>query len=499
MRILPVVVGDLGDMLKLWKLLAGHVPADDQRHEVVQQLLRELATAHKSGYVLNLLSICVVSAVFAVWVDWPLIVAWLAVILLVQRANVQNARRYHAISDNRTLSQSEVRHWEKCFFSYVAVYSWAWGSLIILFWVDGAQDNNLFLIALLAITVTPTVLLNSSYMPCVLVSATTLALCFLISVLSQPDPLMWAGGGAFCLFTASMISYASRLNRKARDTIALSLEKTHLIDALSRAKNVSDDACARAEDANRAKSQFLANMSHELRTPLNAIIGFSEVMHRGLFGPLVNNRYHQYASDIHESGQHLLALINDVLDLSKIEAGQYSLYVERVDLADIADDCQRLVDLRAEKNGITINQCFEETLPDLMADERAIRQIWLNFLTNAVKFSPAGNTVHMVAKYADDGSFIIGVHDEGPGIPENELAIVVETFRQGTEGRSQPGSGTGLGLAIVKGLAEAHGGQFVLESEVGVGTRAYVVLPATCIIHATGEAEGFKRTALAYP
>ncbi|MBL4863921.1 MAG: ATP-binding protein [Rhodobiaceae bacterium] len=140
-----------------------------------------------------------------------------------------------------------------------------------------------------------------------------------------------------------------------------------------------------------------------------------------------------------------------------------------------------------------------QDLPDLMADERAIRQIWLNFLTNAVKFSPAGSTVYMVARYVDDGSFIIGVHDEGPGIPENELSIVIETFQQGTEGRSQPGSGTGLGLAIVKGLAEAHGGQFVLESEVGVGTQANVVLPASCIIHETGAPVGFRRTAVAYP
>ncbi|WOF73442.1 HAMP domain-containing sensor histidine kinase [Parvibaculaceae bacterium PLY_AMNH_Bact1] len=357
--------------------------------------------------------------------------------------------------------------------------------------------NNFYLLVVVAMSLAPITLVNASYIPNFFGAAGINSVFLLASLLSHPDPIYWVMALAYCGFFASMTGHAIRINRAAQKMIEMSIEKSELIEALSQAKQSSDKARANAEDASRAKSQFLANMSHELRTPLNAIIGFSEIISREVFGPLENEKYLQYTGDIHSSGHHLLALINDILDLSKIESGQYSIFEERVDLSGIADDCHKLLDLRASVNDIKIERRFSRSLPDLHADKRAVRQIWLNLLTNAVKFAPSGSRVHIVADYQSDGGFYIGVHDEGPGIAEDELEKVLETFGQGKEGVSRPGSGTGLGLSIVKGLAEAHGGLFTLESELGVGTRASVAFPRDRVLPANPDS--INRLSKAYP
>ena len=254
-------------------------------------------------------------------------------------------------------------------------------------------------------------------------------------------------------------------------------EKDMLIAELETAKAMSDEARRRAEEANLAKSRFLATMSHELRTPLNAILGFSEVMATEILGPLQNPTYQEYAHDIHGSGKHLLHLINEILDLSRIEAGRYQLNEEPVLIVDIVEESCHLMELKARNKDIRILQQFEENLPRLFADERSLRQITLNLLSNAVKFAPSGTDIRVRVGWTAGGGQYISVKDSGPGIPEDEISLVLSAFGQGSIAIKSAEEGTGLGLPIVQGLLALHGGEFKLVSRLREGTEAIAILP----------------------
>ncbi len=261
-------------------------------------------------------------------------------------------------------------------------------------------------------------------------------------------------------------------------------EKDALIVELEQAKANSDEARRRAEEANLAKSRFLATMSHELRTPLNAILGFSEVMKSEVFGAHAVAAYKDYSGDIHSSGEHLLNLINEILDLSRIEAGRYELNEQAVHLAHIVEESHHLLKLRAKNRGIAIREAVEPGLPPVWADERAIRQVALNLLSNAIKFTPQGGEIVMGVARGDDGGVVLTVRDTGPGIPADEIPTVLSSFGQGTLALKTAEQGAGLGLPIVKGLVDLHGGTFDLRSKLREGTEAIVQLPATRVMAA---------------
>ena len=235
----------------------------------------------------------------------------------------------------------------------------------------------------------------------------------------------------------------------------------------------------RAEGASQAKSEFLANMSHELRTPLNAINGFSEIMSSEMYGPLGDTRYRDYCRDILSSGQHLLALINDILDMSKIEAGKLTLRFEPLCLEEIAEDALRLVRNRAEAAGLNLILDFTD-LPDVEADHRAVKQVLLNLLSNAIKFTPRGGRVTVRGERREDqlGERVrISVQDTGIGISPQDLERLARPFEQVESQHSKTTQGTGLGLALTKSLVEMHGGLLDLKSAPGQGTVASFALP----------------------
>ena len=233
-----------------------------------------------------------------------------------------------------------------------------------------------------------------------------------------------------------------------------------------------------AEYANRAKTELLANMSHELRTPLNAIIGFSETLKNEVFGPLPNDKYRDYINDIHASGSHLLELINDILDVSAIEAGNLELHEEKLDAGKVVTASMRLVNYRAQSKGLKLSKRLDDNLPLLYADKRRLKQILLNLLSNAIKFTDEDGAVSLDVVRGGGGSIDFIIADTGIGMDQHGLVIAMSSFGQVDGSLSRKHEGSGLGLPLTKGLVESHGGRFKIDSEIGVGTTVTVSFPA---------------------
>ncbi len=294
---------------------------------------------------------------------------------------------------------------------------------------------------------------------------------------SSIDPITRTAAGGSGRRPSLLHLYGSQLGQRIErhnSELALLAAKR----AAERSAEVARVTMLAAEAANRAKTEFLANMSHELRTPLNAIIGFSDMLLLGLPEPMTCDKHLEYTRDINESGRHLLGLINDILDLTKIEAGRFELYEEIVDFEAVAEASLAVVRKLAKDGGVAIDYEGSAGPIALFADERKLKQILINLLSNAVKFTPGGGRVALEAAVDGDGSFVIGIADSGIGIAPEDIASALTPFGQVESDLNRRYEGTGLGLPITKALVELHDGTLDLESEVGVGTTVTVRLPA---------------------
>jgi two-component system cell cycle sensor histidine kinase PleC len=444
------------------------------------ELLHEYADSRISG-ALALPALLLILALFASLFVGPLpAIAWVSVVILANLAVVWLCRRFKRA--DRTRFSPE--RWTRNFITAETAYGVAWSSLSLFSLVSSNASLSVVMFAMVLVGVAANSTSTRTVPGAALVSTLPAVATVAINLVAQGGLLNWSlaaviiGGEIFFFYLSK------QLHRSELETVAHQAEKDALIMELEEARHMSDEARRHAEQANIAKSQFLATMSHELRTPLNAIIGFSEVLQSELLGPHQVPQYKEYAGDIHRSGLHLLNLINELLDLSRIEAGKYDLNEEAVSLIDVAEDCKRMIEIRAKSKGIDLNFSYDENLPKLWGDERAIRQVVLNLLSNAVKFTPQSGKVALTVSRSADGGQMVAVRDNGPGIPEDEIETVLSSFGQGSLAQKTAEQGAGLGLPIVQKIMELHQGRFDLFSKLRFGTEVIATFPRARVMDA---------------
>jgi two-component system cell cycle sensor histidine kinase PleC len=437
-----------------------------------------IATALQGALILPFF--VVVAAAIGIYINGDAkLFPWAMLTLAVHSINLMLARR----AARADLSGGNTTRWRRLLLGGQVLMGCCW-ALFALTDCPACTDNGFYvykgavLLVAISITAIGSMMLRQALL--LTFAPTVLVLSFAALVSRQ---LLDVGLTGMCATALVLFFYiCDRLYRTNLTLMSYQSEKDDLIAELEVAKSVSDEARRRAEEANLAKSRFLASMSHELRTPLNAILGFSEVMSSEVLGPLANPTYREYAGDIHRSGQHLLNLINEILDLSRIEAGRYELSEEGLSLLEVAEDCIGMVQLRARAKNITIHQQFEPNLPQVWADEKSMRQVLLNLLSNAVKFTSQGGEVTVKVGWTAGGGQYVAIKDNGPGIAEEEIPVVLSAFGQGSIAIKSAEQGTGLGLPIVQAILAKHDGQFILKSKLREGTEVIAILPATRVL-----------------
>lgn len=431
-------------------------------------------TRNQTGIALVIpLVAIIIAGMTTLWIPWSQGALWLSGVLIGNGILTYLCRRYERADDGRI----GARLWQRRFYAAEFLNGVLWGTIAFLSTPPGDTAPLIFMFAVLIVILAMRTV-TASNLPLASIVGTlpiTGAIMLRFTLLGEVQYLAMAGlaVGAQVFF----IILSRQFHTTELAMLGLRAEKDALIAELEHARALSEEARRRAEEANLAKSRFLATMSHELRTPLNAILGFSEVLKDEILGPHQIAAYKEYSGDIHRSGEHLLNLINEILDLSRIEAGRYELSEEAVSLPGAVEDCHHLLKLRADQRGVSIDENFERDLPKIWADERAVRQIVLNLLTNAIKFTPNGGQVVLTVGWTAGGGQYLSVRDTGPGIPEEEIPTVLQTFGRGSLASKNAEEGSGLGLPIVMKLVELHGGRFDFRSRLREGTEVIVTFP----------------------
>ncbi len=418
------------------------------------------------------------AAASVIWTKPINAAAWLGCMLACQGVQLWMCRHYEQ-SDKE---KARLNEWIGMLAASEFLYAACWSLPLFTFWEPGDPLQHIFLIGTLMAVAALRVMIASNFMPIVIAGTGFITLNILIRCIAEGGALYLALGGMAIVLELFFILLARRLQDNARDMLIAKAQRERLIEELRRARDQAEAARERAEEASRAKSRFLATMSHELRTPLNAIMGFSEILSAEMMGPHAVSIYKDYADDIHLSGHYLLNLINDILDLSRIEAGRQEIQDEPVSLSRIGRDCVKLLSIRARAKRQKLTQSLPDDVSLIRGDERSLRQIWLNLLTNAIKFTPEGGEIAASVQALPNGAVSMSVRDNGPGIPSHEIEAAMSAFSRGSQAARKAVDGAGLGLPIVHGLVKLYGADMRIKSQVGRGTEVIVTFPPRRVI-----------------
>jgi signal transduction histidine kinase len=366
--------------------------------------------------------------------------------------------------------------WMRRFTYFAAATGCQWGSLAMTVTLLSSAPSDVFVPIIIAGLAGGMASGYTAHVPVVDAFVWPVVLPLIVLTIGIGDVPHIALGILYLAFVVNLSLMARRSFHTLLQTLKAKKEKEHLVAELAEANH-------QAQAALRAKSEFLANMSHELRTPLNAVIGFSEIISHEVLGPIGNRKYLEYAVDLYNSGTYLLQLINDILDLTKIGTGRLNLDDDLLDVADLIESCVRMMQHRAEAQGVTLFQTVSPEIRAIRGDERRLRQIVLNLLSNSIRFTPAGGTVAVKA-WLERDRLVIEVKDTGVGIAEEDLQIVFEPFGQMGNAFDRKGGGSGLGLPLTKKLVEMHQGTLEINSVRDSGTSVRLNFPPHRVVGA---------------
>lgn len=439
-----------------------------------EDLLKSFARHQANAAYIMPVLIIIIALVSSYWHNWYIAGIWASITIVAHIILSYISTKYLKTNEEK----KSLAKWRNLFFASQVFIAIAW-ALYATIGCNACTDNQYSIIQFSAILVfqAVTCMLTYAFRHSALMMIAPASIILASRFIMTYEPTMMLMGGITLSAVAFFYMIADRFKKSVITMFEYSTTKEILIAELETEKSISEAARSRAEEANMAKSRFLATMSHELRTPLNAILGFSEIMRDEVMGPMENATYKDYIGDIHNSGAHLLKLINEILDISRIEAGKHELKEEKVKLISVVDEACHMISIKAKQKSVELITKYEENMPTIWVDERAIRQITLNLVSNALKFTPSGGEITVKVGWTAKGGQYISIKDTGPGIPEEEIPIVLSSFGQGTIAINNAEQGTGLGLTIVQALLQMHQGNFDLKSKLREGTEAIAYLP----------------------
>ena len=444
------------------------------QRELLEMFLRNQIMLAPTMPVLAL----VLSATALMWNSFESVLCWLVGVVGCNLLQLYLCGLYFKKARNH----AEQREWIGMIAASELMQGVFWVVPLFFFWPETASSQGAFLVAAVMAVSAVRFLVVSNFMPVLIAGTGVMTIGVALRCITQHDPVYLSLAGILITVEVFFLFIARQLQSTARDMIIFRTQKDILIDELHQARDRAEQEKQNAQKANMSKTAFLANMSHELRTPLNAILGFSDILQRELFGPITNNTYRDYAGDINSSGRYLLGLINDILDISRIESGRRDISEEPVNLSVPLHHAKHLLEINAAQKSIAVEIFVENTLPKILGDERAIQQVAINLLTNAVKFTPRNGKVAMRAKRLNNGSIQLTVEDNGPGIPFEEQELALSAFTRGRMATTKAVEGAGLGLSIVRGIMELHDGRVSIQSATGQGTTVICVFPVKRVL-----------------